>query len=164
MYNLKLRVLNYACEIILTSEDVSVGCCWYQSRFMGSKCPQSLRTGSSTYNEDDTIRIGEFSVAGFIFTDVQKYFSSGPLRGGDNRSHRLRYGSATGQIDRTEVLVPTEKTRLVCGSRYVHLPLGTRQDQPHPSALFLRLYHCRCCAVFENTYFSFFFRLQKKRL
>ena len=129
---------------------------------MGSKCPQSLRTGCSTYNEDDTIRIGEFSVAGFIFTDVQKYFSSGPLRGGGgNRSHRLRYGSATGQIDRTEVLVPTEKTRLVCGSRYVHLPLGTRQDQPHPSALFLRLYHCRCCAVFENTYFSFFSDFKK---
>jgi len=83
------------------------------------------------------------------------------LGGGSNRSHRLRYGSATGQIDRTEVLVPTEKTRLVCGSRYVHLPLGTRQDQPHPSALFLRLYHCRCCAVFENTYFSFFFRFKK---
>jgi len=35
-----------------------------------------------------------FSVAGFIFTYVQQYFS-GPFTGGGDRSHRIPYGSTT---------------------------------------------------------------------
>ena len=87
MYNL-IWVWNYASDIIQASEDVSVGCRWYRSRF-GQYVLKTFEM--AIWRNMRTTRTElKFSVAWFISIDVQKYFSD-PLTCDD----RPTYGSAT---------------------------------------------------------------------